>query len=189
MSDKAVTSDKRNINEQFTGMHMRKNGNHEYLRGNACNKAVIGIQNFPGIAKYVGVDVCVSLWEISTVMVNRLNNKRFKENKVWKNCLDDKKIHTNKDIKKAGAFTNSYLEARSGKSKQVRWLMDQHFVPIGYCKSRNPMARKASINQYTPEGRAEIHKKQDKSLESIMHCIMRNPVLGRSVEYNDNRIT
>ena len=51
------------------------------------------------------------------------------------------------------------------------------------------MAKKASINQYTPEGRAEMHKKPDMLLESIMHYIMSNPVAGRSIEYNDNRIS
>lgn len=189
MGDNAVASAKLKLKNQIKDIQKPKNDTHLYQRVNVYNSMVMGIQNYYGIANNVCINLNNIQREISTVMVNRLNIKKLKENKVWKNRLDDKKIHTNKAIKKAGVFTNSYLAVRYGKSKQVRWLMDMPLVPIGYCKSRNPMSKKASINQYTPEGRVEMHKKPDMLLESIMHYIMRNPVVGRSVEYNDNRIS
>lgn len=66
--------------------------------------------------------------------------------------------------------------------------MDIPIVPIGFYKSKNPMHKKKTINQYTPEGRAELYKPPDVDI-SIMCYIMENPVIGRSVEYNDNRIS
>jgi len=39
------------------------------------------------------------------------------------------------------------------------------------------------------KGREEIYKQPDVLFIEMMHYIMRNPVQGRSVEYNDNRIS
>lgn len=50
------------------------------------------------------------------------------------------------------------------------------------------MCKKVSINQYTPEGRKELYKPPDVDVK-VMHYIMCNPKEGRSVEYNDNRIS
>lgn len=45
------------------------------------------------------------------------------------------------------------------------------------------------INSYTPEGRAEIHKNLDRIDITVLHYLMRNPVLYRTIEYNDNRLS
>ncbi|KAI4446065.1 hypothetical protein C823_000582 [Eubacterium plexicaudatum ASF492] len=45
------------------------------------------------------------------------------------------------------------------------------------------------INSYTPEGRAEIHKNLDRIDMTVLHYLMRNPVLYRTIEYNDNRLS
>lgn len=90
---------------------------------------------------------------------------------------------------KQGEIKNSYLAKRYGKSKQVRWTSRTPIVPIGHCKSRNPMHKKSSINQYTPEGKKELYEEPNGVLEETLHFIMRNPLKGRSIEYNDNRIS
>ena len=45
------------------------------------------------------------------------------------------------------------------------------------------------INSYTPEGRAEIHKNLNKIDMTVLHYMMRNPILYCSIEYNDNRLS
>ena len=45
------------------------------------------------------------------------------------------------------------------------------------------------MNQYTPDGRKDMHSKQNEVLEQNLHYIMRNPIKVRSIEYNDNRIS
>lgn len=50
------------------------------------------------------------------------------------------------------------------------------------------MAKKASVNLYTPEGRTELKQTTHVDTE-ILHYVMRNPVKNRSIEYNDNRIS
>ena len=84
------------------------------------------------------------------------------------------------NVKKGGEINDSHLLKRYGKSKQMRW--------IGYCKSRNPMYKKVSINQYTPDGRKELYKPPNIDVK-VMHYIMCNPIEGRAIEYNDNRVS
>ena len=57
------------------------------------------------------------------------------------------------------------------------------------CGTKIPLIKKRSINSYTAEGRAEIHKKLATVNVAILHYLMRNPVHDRSVEYNDNRLS
>ena len=126
---------------------------------------VMGIQNYYGIANHVCINLSSIQRNVSTIIESRLATS------------------------KQGKINNSYLAKRYGKSKQVRWISGIPIIPIGYCKSRNPMCKKVSINQYTPEGRKALCDKSCEMLEETMHVIMRNPVKGRSIEYNDNRIS
>ena len=165
MSNKAVRSAKSKLKGQIKLIQKPKDEAELYKRVNVYNSMVMGIHNYYGIAN----NVCISLRSIqrnvSTVIKNRLTTA------------------------KQGEIKNSYLAKRYGKSKQVRWTSGIPIVPIGYCKSRNPMHKKSSINQYTPEGRKELYEKPNGVLEERLHFIMRNPVKGRSIEYNGNRIS
>ena len=60
---------------------------------------------------------------------------------------------------------------------------------IGYLKHKAPMFKPKKVNRYTPEGRAEIHKSLSCVNISILREMMRNPIMDRSVEYNDNRLS
>lgn len=56
-------------------------------------------------------------------------------------------------------------------------------------RHKNPMDKKKVINNYTAEGRAEIHKMLETVNIAVLHYMMRNPILNRSIEYNDNRLS
>ena len=125
-----------------------------------------GIQNYYGIANNVTIGLQKIQRAVMTVMTNRL------------------------DITKDGYIFNELLRKRYGKSKQVRYLIGQPLVPIGYYKSRNPMVLEAGANQYTPEGREILAKKVSKSGDpEVLKYLMENPVKNRSIEYNDNRLS
>lgn len=51
------------------------------------------------------------------------------------------------------------------------------------------MFKPKNVNRYTPEGRAEIHKNLSGVSISILREMMRNPIMDRSIEYNDNRLS
>lgn len=165
MSNKAVRAAKSKLKDQIKLIQKPKDEAELYKRVNVYNSMVMGIHNYYGIANNVCINLSSIQRNVSTVIKNRLTTA------------------------KQGEIKNSYLAKRYGKSKQVRWISGISIMPIGYCKSRNPMHKKSSINQYTPEGRKELYEKPYGVLEKVLHFIMRNPVKGRSIEYNDNRIS
>ena len=81
------------------------------------------------------------------------------------------------------------IRERYGKSKQLRYVAGHAVVPVGYIRHKPPKSMNRKINSYPPEGRAEIHKNLDKIDMTVLHYLMRNPVLYRSIEYNDNRLS
>ncbi len=81
------------------------------------------------------------------------------------------------------------IRERYGASKQLRYVAGHAVVPVGYIRHKPPKSMNRKINSYTPEGRAEIHKNLDRIDMTVLHYLMRNPVLYRSIEYNDNRLS
>ena len=60
--------------------------------------------------------------------------------------------------------------------------------PIGYVQTRDAQHKKKTVNRYTPEGRAEIHKNLGVNTDTMI-WLMRTPVLDKSIEFADNRIS
>ena len=48
---------------------------------------------------------------------------------------------------------------------------------------------RVNVYKYTPEGRVNIHRQLEAINLLILTYIMRNPVKGKSIEYNDNRLS
>lgn len=84
---------------------------------------------------------------------------------------------------------SKYLKSRFGASKQVRYCAENPVLPLGYVKNKSPMYKPRLVNSYTPEGRALIHKELPAGLLDKLNVLMRSPILTRSVEYNDNRLS
>ena len=80
------------------------------------------------------------------------------------------------------------LKERYGKSKQLRFLNGHPLIPIGYVQTRDAQHKKKTVNRYTPEGRAEIHKNLGVNTDTMI-WLMRTPVLDKSIEFADNRIS
>ena len=91
--------------------------------------------------------------------------------------------------KKIAKSITSPVYIKYSKSREMRFIGDTPILPIAYVRHKNPIDKKRSINSYTVEGRAEIHKKLAIVNVAILHYLMRNPVRDRSVEYNDNRLS
>lgn len=95
---------------------------------------------------------------------------------------------TKQGLTKQGKLEKGYIRDRYGGSGQVRFLKGHPLIPVGYVKHKNPMGKKRSVNRYTEDGRKEIHKMLGINTE-ILTWLMRNPRLGQSVEFADNRIS
>lgn len=98
------------------------------------------------------------------------------------------KIRLKENISNKG-ICSSLIKKRYGKSKQLIYVYGFALIPIGYIRHKTPLDKKRSINKYTPEGRAEIHKNLEAINMDILYHLMRNPVKQRSIEYNDNRLS
>ena len=63
-------------------------------------------------------------------------------------------------------------------------------LPISIFNTK-PMMKKQSINRYTAEGRALIHKNLAEITEAELKWLRENPVINEraTIEYNDNRIS
>ena len=91
--------------------------------------------------------------------------------------------------KKIAKPITSPIYIKYSKSREMRFIGETPILPIAYVRHKNPIDKKRSINSYTIEGRAEIHKMLANVNVAILHYLMRNPVRDRSVEYNDNRLS
>jgi len=140
------------------------------------NAYVLSVHNYYSMATMV----CHDFHPIAFAMHKSLK-ARFKRR--LKTAKQARKLKLKYDIP-------DYIKKRYGKSEQLRFIRGYALIPIGYVKHKNPMAKKPSINSYTPEGRTEIHNNLGNSINTvILHYLMRNPIQYRTVAYNDNRIS
>lgn len=84
---------------------------------------------------------------------------------------------------------NKYILDKYGKSKRLKEWRGFPLVPISYVQTKAPLLMRVTVNQYTPEGRAAVHKNLSGIDLNVLYYLMRNPVQGESIEYNDNRLS
>ncbi len=132
------------------------------------NSMVLGMHNYYRIATHANLDFGRIGFIVKRVIYNRLR-QRVKR--------------TSEGHQRNDAITQKYTE-----SQELRFIHGTPLLPISYVQMRIPMNKKRSVNKYTPEGRAEIHKCLGLNL-SILRYMMEHPVIGRSAEYNDNRLS
>lgn len=128
------------------------------------NAFVMGIHNYYNKASGASVNFCKIQYKLNRSMKNRLT------------------------LKKNG-FIPEYIRKYYGGSKQLRFIEGIAIIPIGYVKNvpSRPFYNKNNI--YTEEGRQNIHEKLQSINKKTLQYIMRNPVKGESIEYNDNRLS
>ena len=130
-------------------------------------------------------------YNTATLVCKDLRPLAFSTHKSLKARLK-KRLKTAKQVRKRRLKYKipDYIDERYGKSEQLRFVDGYALVPIGYVRHKSPMLRRRLINNYTPKGRAEIHKQLGKGIDtSIMHYLMRNPVHYQTTAFNDNRVS
>ena len=131
------------------------------------NSFIMGIHNYYRMATAASPDIQQLAFEIKIAIKNRLQ-ERVQQRK-------DQNIPT--------------YAKRYAKSKEIRFIGKNILLPIGYIQHHPPIHKKKSVNKYTADGRAEIHKNLESVDMTILHILMRNPNMNATVEYNDNRIS
>lgn len=169
ISDKASKRILTRVNQTAKNMAHPKNDMMTYQIIGAYNAFVMGVHQYYSLATEVNKDF------------HRIS---FHVNRTLKASLKARLKRPQRQQLKCRAILERY-----GKSKELRCIKDIPIIPIEYVQHRNPMWKRKSINPYTAEGRQEIHKTLKGINMGILLYLMRNPVLNRSIEYNDNRIS
>jgi len=167
MTDKAYGNMQSKVKEHLKAICHPANTNEGYKAVNAYNSYVIGIHNYYQIATNISLDMRKIAFVVKQILNARL--KRY--------------------VRKTGEITLSYIAERYGNSQMLCFVYGKPLIPIGYSRHKSPMFKPKRINRYTPEGRESIHKKLECVDLLMLQYLMRNPVDGRSIEYNDNRLS
>jgi len=186
MTDKAIEKVKNNLINQIVEIQKAANKKDRYAQVSNYNSMVIGVHNYYSMAVQVSQDFKKIARQVTCVMKNRFK-KDFKSIKQIKKA----NIRKRKKGKKPRSFDiviNRAVSKRYGASDQMRYLNEFAIAPVGYIKMRFPMKKAQSVNKYTLDGRAEIHKNLKMDL-SVIRRLMENPVLNRTIQYADNRIS
>ena len=133
---------------------------------NAYNSYVLGVHNYYNCATNCSLDFSVIAYRTRSILKNRLKPRRAKEKEP----------------------IPKYIWNIYGKSKQLRFVYDTAFIPIGYVKHQR-QGQYGTKTPYIAEDREQIHTDQKAvSIKSLKYLVA-NPIKGQSTEYNDNRIS
>lgn len=167
LMDKAVRKIKKKASQTVKLIEKPINDKEEFKHITFYNSYVIGVHNYYRYATHVRKVFDKIAFQISRKLYARTKRK----------------------LKRHGKPLCGYIKEHYGKSREIRYINGNPIIPLGYVQHKNPMDKKRVINNYTAEGRAEIHKMLETVNITVLHYMMRNPILNRSIEYNDNRLS
>ncbi len=164
MSDKSVKNTKETISKCVKAMKRPEDKREQFREILKYNATVTGLHNYYRIATNVSLDFAKIAFPIKIQMKHAL------------------------DMKTSGTIPKGYILEKYGKSKQIRFLNEKPLIPVAYIQTKDAQHRRKIINKYTVEGREYIHKNLQIDV-STMQWLMRHPVLDKSIEFADNRIS
>jgi hypothetical protein len=174
--EKSMKKIKSKLAELIHAIEYPANATHsEYEEIGKYNAYVLGVHDYYCMATKVSKDFRGIAFSVHQSLKTRLQQRIKTAAKVEKN--------------KIPSHIANVIKERYGKSWQLRYIRGIALAPIGYVKHRYPIQQKRSVNSYTTEGRAEIHKRLEAVNMDVLHYMMRNPVRHGSIEYNDNRLS
>lgn len=164
MSDKAYKKAHEKLTGEIKKLAHSSDDTAQFIQLQKYNSVVAGLHEY---------------YRIATDTVDDFAKLAFSINKQLNNRLKG-------DVSRKGTLRNGFIKDKYGKSKQLRFLHERPIVPVGAVQQKNAQNKRKSINKYTAEGRELIHKNLAINTEAMLY-LMRNPVMGRSIEYADNR--
>ena len=167
LTDKAIRKIKKKASQTVKLIEKPINDKEEFKHITFYNSYVIGVHNYYRYATHVRKVFDKIAFQISRKIYARTKRK----------------------LKRHGKPLCGYIKEHYGKSREIRYINGNPIIPLGYVQHKNPMDKKKVINNYTAKGRAEIHKMLETVNIAVLHYMMRNPILNRSIEYNDNRLS
>lgn len=162
--DKALNKIKSNIKDKIK---LIQHGGETFTHAIKFNACVIGIHNYYRVATNVYIDFHKIAYFIGKSLKIRLREKR--KNKGEKSLTFQK-----------------YYGNYKGK---IYYIAGVALFPVSSVRTKPPMCFSQEICNYTIEGRMKIHKSLIGINQKILYYLMNNPNRGKSLEYNDNKIS
>ncbi len=167
LSEKSISKIMSELKSQVKRIATPANVKDEAKEISLYNSMVMGMHNYYCIATKTTTDFRKIARSINFVLKNRLMDR----------------------LEKQGSLVGfKVIRDKYGQSKQMRFVHGMPVIPVGYVQHKFPLFKKRSINCYTKEGRAEIHKKLGVNMR-ILLSLMRLQDTQRSIEYMDNRLS
>lgn len=167
ISEKAKIRIKNGLHKQIKSVQKPIGKRSGHTSVDCYNAYVMGVHNYYKIATQAAADFYKISYSSYKSLITRLKKR----------------------LKKTGTRLLPYIKEKYGDSKQIRYVYDTALVPIGCINHKPPSMLRVNVNKYTPEGRVNIHRQLEAINLLILTYIMRNPVKGKSIEYNDNRLS
>lgn len=165
MSQKAMMREHIKLSQQIKRIQHCRNVEDNYVQISLYNSMVMGIHNYYQFATHISQDCRKIAYSINLQLQNRIKLQFSSEGRA-----------------------SGQIEARYGKSKQLRFILKWPLAPIGYIKHKSPSCKRRKACPYTQEGRKYIHCELGINTH-IMQALMRMRTVNRTIEYTDNRIS
>lgn len=165
MCEKAMKNVKNQLKEQIKCIQRSKNIYDEALAIDLYNSKVIGIHNYYRIATHISIDCGEIGFSIRKILYNRLGHKLTKK-----------------------GMAKGFIYRNYAKSTRLKYIGCKPVCPIGYIQNKHAINHRKDICKYTLKGREEIHKLLGVNM-NILHKLMSQKEINRSIEYMDNRIS
>lgn len=174
VSDKKLKKVNKELKYQFAKMAHAKNKQHLTSIVRRYNAMVLGIQNYYKIATDICKDFRIVQHQIDVVAKSRLHAKNSRKSKLGKN----------------GRELTLFEKERYGKSMALRYVKSsgEPIYPIAYVTPHPPISKAEKVCMYTPQGRKGLHD-NIKIDTTLLIELMRNPSIGASTEFNDNKLS
>lgn len=168
ISDKSKNKIIAELKEQIKAIQHPRDEKQLIGEINKYNAMIRGIHNYYEIATEANLDFRDIAWVINHSFHNRFGKDLRSDGNIGARSQDFK---------------------RYGKSQQVRFIHGKWILPIGYIQHKNPICKRRNANIYSEEGRKEIHSKLKVENAYLLEHLSRNPIINKTVEYNDNRLS
>lgn len=162
MTDKAKDNAKTLIQKRIIEMQKHPTS----LSVGKYNATILGLQNYYKIATHINRDMNDLAYVLSRKLRNRIKGVQSK----------------------SGNLTDTYKKLYKNNYKVI-YVCGLPLFPLGDIKTRTPLGFNQKICNYTEAGRGLIHDNLKNFDMNTVYYLMRNPITGKSVEYNDNRIS
>lgn len=163
VNDKSKKKIEKRLRDQFKRVNKYRNSNEV----KKLNAMILGMHNYYKMATRVSDDFNEIYYNMYRFITNITENLRSKSGF------------------KSKAYTKIYGKYNY---KEIN-LLGYTLYPIPGVKMFTPTCFNQNINSYTEEGRKLIHDKLKGIDYTLLVYLMENPVINRSVEFNDNRVS